>query len=108
MAKTKGSRNLVAEEREKIAKELKKGATYPELMKKYGMKSNTAFRKICKDFQIEYSNSAKKMEQLKLDMSIMERKFELDENGIIIAKLYGQEFYLTKNDVMDILAVLIR
>lgn len=60
MARTKGCRNLLPEEREKIAKELKGGATYSYLMGKYGLKSDSALRNICKDYKIDYINSPKK------------------------------------------------
>lgn len=63
MARTKGCRNLLPEERKKIAKELKDGATYQFLMGKYGLKSDSALRSICNEFGIDYINSPKKKEK---------------------------------------------
>ena len=72
--RTKNSRNLAKEDKEKIAKELRNGATFKELKEKYGMKSDTPFRKICKEYNINYIPAY----QRNKDISLFETDNETD------------------------------
>lgn len=102
--KTKGCRNLLPEERKKIANELKNGATYSYLMGKYGMKSDTPFRNICKDFNIDYINSPKKTEK-----EVWEQRIDwVDENGIFQISQGKDVFYISIADMVEMFSMLVR
>ena len=102
--RTKGCRNLLPEERTKLAKELKDGATYGFLMKKYGLKSDSALRSICKDFKIDYINSPKKKDE------VWEQNIELDDNGMFQITQGGSKkelFYISIQDVAVMVGMIV-
>lgn len=88
--RTKGCRNLLPQEREKIAKELRDGATYSYLMGKYGLRSDSALRRICKDFNIDYINSPKKKSEETWEQTID----WLDDQGVFQITQGGNSIYL--------------
>lgn len=100
--RTKGCRNLLPQEREKIAKELKDGATYSYLMGKYGLRSDSALRRICKDFNIDYINSPKKKNEETWEQTLD----WLDDRGIFQITQGGNGIYLNVWDVVDMVKMM--